>query len=99
MVSIALPTVTKDPAAIWWANCAAVVFCYVYAYLLKVTSSPTSLQTWLAVTQHSIKSEQSSDPPVGLEEDSEEVLGKKMEQPNFFPKIVIQVCTFLSLQQ
>lgn len=68
LVSIALPSVTKDTAIIWWANAAATAVCYVYAYNKPV-----------------VEGERERDG-----EGEGEVLGKAMEQPNFFPRFVLQ---------
>lgn len=44
LVSFALPTITRDCPTIWWANAAAVVACYAYAFLLK-TPEPVEAET------------------------------------------------------
>jgi hypothetical protein len=37
VVSLIMPTITKDTAIIWWANAVAVAGCYAYAYLKPKT--------------------------------------------------------------
>lgn len=61
LVSVAMPSFTKDTGLIWWGNAAAVATCYAWAYLKpkadepapgKVTTSivpPILLKAWRAL--------------------------------------------------
>ena len=35
LISVAMPSLTRDTAVIWWANFAVVAGCYIYAYYIK----------------------------------------------------------------
>ena len=35
LISVAMPSLTKDTSIIWWANLAVVAGCYIYAYYIK----------------------------------------------------------------
>ena len=73
LVSIALPSATKDTVVIWWANAAATAACYVFAY-----NKP-------------VEDEKEGEGEGERETAGEgEVFGKPMEQPNFFPRFVLQ---------
>ena len=41
VVSIIMPTFTKDPVAIYWGNVATIAACYIYAYFLKPAQEAT----------------------------------------------------------
>jgi hypothetical protein len=54
LVSLALPTVTKDVALIWWCNAAAVLVCYAYVFIFKakneqdaVGENKSALPSWV----------------------------------------------------
>lgn len=76
LVSIALPVVTRDTVIIWWANFAATAGCYIWAIYFK---SDTDYQR-----------EENVDSDTTEVEGDQSVLGKPMQQPNFFPKFVLQ---------